>query len=68
MDPLQQFAACCDLVRNLDMLKSNAVHKADTRFLNVQSEIQVALQHSELWWKFYACGTEMVITRTGRYV
>lgn len=68
MDPLQQFAACCDLVRNLDMLKSNAVRKADTRFLNVQSEIQVALQHSELWWKFYACGTEMVITRTGRYV
>lgn len=66
-DPLQQFAACCDLVRNLDSLKSTSSYcPPQLRLLDVQREVQVAMQQSELWWKFYACGTEMVITRTGR--
>lgn len=68
LDPLQQFAACCDLVRNLDTLKNTASHcPPQMRVMDVQREVQVAMQQSELWWKFYACGTEMVITRTGRW-
>ena len=66
-DPLQQFAACCDLVRNLDSLKNSSAYcTPQVRLLDVQREVQVAMQQSDLWWKFYACGTEMVITRTGR--
>ena len=66
-DPLQQFAACCDLVRNLDSLKNSSAYcPPQVRLLDVQREVQVAMQQSDLWWKFYACGTEMVITRTGR--
>lgn len=34
--------------------------------MELHREVQVAMQQSDLWWKFYACGTEMVITRTGR--
>ncbi|KAL9989550.1 hypothetical protein ACROYT_G004112 [Oculina patagonica] len=67
LDPLQQFAACCDLVRNLDCLKNTASYcPPQMRVTEVQREVQVAMQQSDLWWKFYACGTEMVITRTGR--
>ena len=67
VDPLQQFAACCDLVRNLDSLKNSSSHcPPQMNLLDVQREVQVAMQQSDLWWKFYACGTEMVITRTGR--
>lgn len=67
LDPLQQFAACCDLVRNLDSLKNTASYSPpQMRVMEVQREVQVAMQQSDLWWKFYACGTEMVITRTGR--
>ena len=67
LDPLQQFAACCDLVRNLDSLKNTASYSPpQMRVMEVQHEVQVAMQQSDLWWKFYACGTEMVITRTGR--
>lgn len=68
LDPLQQFAACCDLVRNLDSLKNTASYsQPQMRVMEVQREVQVAMQQSDLWWKFYACGTEMVITRTGRW-
>ena len=66
-DPLQQFAACCDLVSNLDSLKnSSSFCSPHTTLMDTQREVQVAMQQSDLWWKFYACGTEMVITRTGR--
>ena len=66
-DPLQQFASCCDLVRNLDSLNSpSSLFPPQIRLLDAQREVQVAMQQSDLWWKFYACGTEMVITRTGR--
>lgn len=68
LDPLQQFAACCDLVRNIDSLKNTASYSPpQMRIMEVQREVQVAMQQSDLWWKFYACGTEMVITRTGRW-
>ena len=67
LDPLQQFAACCDFVRNLDSFKGSASYSTpQMTLLDVQREVQVAMQQSDLWWKFYACGTEMVITRTGR--
>lgn len=67
LDPLQQFAACCDLVRNLDCLKNTvSCCPQQMSVMEVQREVQVAMQQSDLWWKFYACGTEMVITRTGR--
>lgn len=66
-DPLQQFAACCDLVSNLDSLEnSSSFFSPHTTLMDTQREVQVAMQQSDLWWKFYACGTEMVITRTGR--
>ncbi|KAK2567137.1 T-box transcription factor TBX5-A [Acropora cervicornis] len=66
-DPLQQFAACCDLVSNLDSLEnSSSFFSPHTPLMDTQREVQVAMQQSDLWWKFYACGTEMVITRTGR--
>lgn len=48
-----------DFVRSFDFT-SSSLPRLPTR------EIQVALQQSDLWWKFYTCGTEMVITRTGR--
>lgn len=68
LDPLQKFSACCDLVSNLDSLKnSSSFCVPQMRLLDVQREVQVAMQQSDLWWKFYACGTEMVITRTGRW-
>lgn len=53
------FPNCFDFVRGFDFTSSNLV-------MLPRREIQVALQQSDLWWKFYACGTEMVITRTGR--
>ncbi|CAH3169049.1 unnamed protein product [Porites lobata] len=66
-DPLHQLAACCDLVRTIDTLKDpTSLLSPQMRILDVQREVQVAMQQSDLWWKFYACGTEMVITRTGR--
>lgn len=49
---------CFNTMRNFDL--SSSLPKVAMR------EIQVALQQSDLWWKFYSCGTEMVITRTGR--
>lgn len=65
--PLHQLAACCDLVRTIDTLKDpTSLLSPQMRILDVQREVQVAMQQSDLWWKFYACGTEMVITRTGR--
>ena len=30
------------------------------------TEVSVRLEHKELWDKFYALGTEMVITKSGR--
>ncbi|XP_058958184.1 T-box transcription factor TBX20 [Pocillopora verrucosa] len=67
LDPLQQFAACCDLVRNLDTFKNTSSYcPPQRRVMELHREVQVAMQQSDLWWKFYACGTEMVITRTGR--
>ena len=68
LDPLQQFAACCDLVRNLDTFKNTSSYcPPQRRVMELHREVQVAMQQSDLWWKFYACGTEMVITRTGRW-
>ena len=29
--------------------------------------IKVTLQNKEIWDKFHACGTEMIITKAGRY-
>ena len=50
---------CFNMMRNFDF--SASLPKIAMR------EVQVALQQSDLWWKFYSCGTEMVITRTGRW-
>ena len=73
MDPnaipgsFQQFALCCNLVNRLGSLdERHSSFKTQSVIRDPQQGIQVALQHSDLWWKFYACGTEMVITRTGR--
>jgi hypothetical protein len=63
---LPQLSNCFDLVRNLDFMRSNLFFKDVPMMPHAQREIQVALQQSDLWWKFYSCGTEMVITRTGR--
>lgn len=63
---LQQFAVCCDLVRGVNDMDERPSLKMQSAVSNTRQEIRVALQHSDLWWKFYACGTEMVITRTGR--
>lgn len=65
--PLNQLSNCYDFVRNFDFLRSNLIYKDVPRMPLGPREIQVALQQSDLWWKFYSCGTEMVITRTGRY-
>lgn len=65
-NPLNQLSNCYDFVRNFDFLRNNLIHKDVPRMPLAPREIQVALQQSELWWKFYSCGTEMVITRTGR--
>ena len=67
-NPLQQFAACCDLVRNFNDTEERHIYETRSRLMETRQEMQVALQHSDLWWKFYSCGTEMVITRTGRLV
>lgn len=32
-----------------------------------ESEVRVELQGSELWKRFYEIGTEMIITKAGRY-
>lgn len=29
--------------------------------------VKVTLQNKEIWDKFHACGTEMIITKAGRY-
>ena len=34
---------------------------------NVQDDPKVNLEHKELWEQFHKYGTEMVITKTGRY-
>jgi hypothetical protein len=34
---------------------------------NVQDDPKVTLEHKELWEQFHKYGTEMVITKTGRY-
>ncbi|XP_031570227.1 T-box transcription factor tbx-9-like [Actinia tenebrosa] len=65
-NPLHQLTNCYDFVRNFDFLRSDLIYKDIPRMPLGPREIQVALQQSELWWKFYSCGTEMVITRTGR--
>ena len=33
---------------------------------NVQDDPKVNLEAKELWDQFHSCGTEMVITKTGR--
>ena len=35
---------------------------------NVQDDPKVTLEHKELWEQFHSNGTEMVITKTGRFV
>lgn len=30
--------------------------------------VKVTLQNKEIWDKFHACGTEMIITKAGRFV
>ena len=34
---------------------------------NVQDDPKVTLEHKELWEQFHKHGTEMVITKSGRY-
>lgn len=59
-EPPQFLPSCFNTVRNYELTSNNLA-----RF--PMREVQVALQQSDLWWKFYSCGTEMVITRTGRW-
>jgi hypothetical protein len=50
--------------------KSNAVNEGDTlelqQRLRLKQNLKVELCSRELWRKFHALGTEMIITKAGR--
>ena len=56
------------LVRKEDDSSSTTATKTSLEAPELLEKVSCHLESSELWSKFHQLGTEMIITKTGRYV
>lgn len=69
--PKRKRDTSCDVQRQTiksdDLDPSGEDNKSRTTDNRPDAEVRVDLQGSELWKRFYEIGTEMIITKAGRY-